>query len=79
MKADYAHARDLWQTEFEVQTMETVGGDWPGVIVEKWERNWIGERRYVATRAYRLSDEQPSEDDVRFDKTFGAPVRGGVA
>lgn len=53
--------RSLWLPEFEVDHEEVIG-HWPIVIVTKWERNFLGERRYVETRSYRMV-EPLSEGD----------------
>jgi hypothetical protein len=47
--------RDLWKPEFEVTYREVVGQDWPLVFVEKWERNAIGERRFVGSSSFSSS------------------------
>lgn len=43
---------NAWRTYFEVLTIETVGEDWPRVVVEKWEEDHVGQRRHVETRGY---------------------------
>lgn len=46
-------SRSIWIPEFETEVIETIGSEWPdGVIVTKWERNLLGERRYVGMIAY---------------------------
>ena len=60
--------RDLWVAEFESEMVQLVGREWPTlVIVTMWERNDIGERRYVGTRTYvpsggLLVDQEPSDE-----------------
>lgn len=43
----------LWTPVFDTLLVETVGADWPDIIVTKWEENARGDRRYVETRTYR--------------------------
>lgn len=51
--------RDLWIPEYHVQKIETIGADWPMVLVEKWEKNAIGERRFIEVRNYVMRDPAP--------------------
>ena len=45
--------RGVWLPEFELTKVLTIGEDWPeAVIVTKWERNLVGERRLVGSRSY---------------------------
>lgn len=44
--------RDVWVPRYETRLIEYEGGGWPDVLVEKWEDNAIGERRYVTNRLY---------------------------
>jgi hypothetical protein len=53
--------RMLWLQEFEVDYEEVLGQGWPLVIVTKWERNLLGERRFVGTRIYRHAEEPLAE------------------
>lgn len=46
--------RALWFPDYDVHTVEVMGQEWPDLIVEKWERNSIGERRFVESRTYVL-------------------------
>lgn len=47
----------VWIPEYETTTEEVMGQEWPLVVVQKWERNGIGERRYVGTRIYSAPTE----------------------
>ena len=39
--------RRLWVPDFVVMEVMEVGADWPYFIVQKWETNGIGERRFT--------------------------------
>ena len=41
-----------WVTYYETRLIEDMSDRWPVVLVEKWERNDIGERRFVESRQY---------------------------
>ena len=45
--------RDVWMPEYETTVIEYLGDKWPDILVEKWERNGIGERRLVTSLIYR--------------------------
>jgi len=44
--------RDVWWPEFDTEVVSIMGQQWPDLIVTKWERNYLGEKRYVETRTY---------------------------
>jgi hypothetical protein len=50
--------------DFEVTTIEMHGHEWPDVLVQKWERNEIGERRFVESRIYSAADPPKETDDT---------------
>lgn len=51
--------RNIWQPEWETEVVNEVGREWPsGILVTKWERNMIGEKRYVDTKWYYASQPQ---------------------
>lgn len=53
--------RDVWLPEFSLTPINTMGSAWPdAVIVEKWERNDIGERRWVDTEMYYHHPTSPT-------------------
>jgi hypothetical protein len=52
--------RGFWVPEFRITEVRTYGKEWPDIIVEKWETNSIGERRFVASRTYALVPEPGS-------------------
>jgi hypothetical protein len=59
--ADPLRSGDIWTTEFRVESRDvsTFGGDdWPIVWAEKWERNGIGESRFIERREYRIEDRK---------------------
>jgi hypothetical protein len=47
---------DFWRPDADVRHVEIVGKKWPIVIVDLFEVNQIGERRYVATRSYDFNE-----------------------
>ncbi len=50
--------RDIWIPEWETETVTAMGQPWPeGIIVTRWERNLIGEKRYVDTKWYGPPDD----------------------
>ena len=55
----WASSRDVWIPRFDYDPVEVMSAEpWPAfVMVTCWEENGIGERRYVATRAYRYVPE----------------------
>ena len=48
--------RDVWLPEFHQTMVEVMGQEWPDLIIEKWERNGIGETRFVESRFYGPKD-----------------------
>lgn len=59
--------REFWVPEFDVDTVQVLGRDWPDIIVTKWEVNGIGERRFVESRVYRsehVHDVEPVSADM---------------
>lgn len=45
--------RNLWLDEFETDEVQVLNGDpWPMLVVHRWQRNRLGERRFVETRRY---------------------------
>lgn len=44
----------IWLVEWRTELVEELGGydKWPMVIVEKWEYNRIGERRFIESVTY---------------------------
>jgi len=65
--------RSVWIPEWETDVITAKGQDWPeGVIVNKWERNLLGEKRYVDSKWYYASlpqiinlGENVSPEDVK--------------
>lgn len=53
--------REIWLTEFNVHVVEITGCDWPDVILERWERNLLGEVRFVDSRIVPNAYFQRSE------------------
>lgn len=52
MREVEARVRGPWIPEYTAQMVHEVGGVWPSILVEKWEYNSIGERRFVESRFY---------------------------
>jgi hypothetical protein len=48
--------RNIWTNDFETKVVELMGGDWPEVVVDKYQTNHLGERRYVGSRMYRVAE-----------------------
>ena len=42
--------RNIWLPDYTLTPLETMGGDWPAVVIDKFEENRLGERRYVGSR-----------------------------
>ena len=40
---------DIWTADVEIREIEVVGQRWPLLQIERFERNMIGERRYVGS------------------------------
>jgi hypothetical protein len=57
---DYMGREYLWTPEYEVHHDQLHGQEWPIVIVEKFETNWRGERRYVETKRYQPVEKVPT-------------------
>jgi len=53
----------VWMVDFEVTSIEMHGHEWPDVLVQKWERNEIGERRFVESRIYSAAAAPGGWDD----------------
>lgn len=51
----------VWMVDFEVTAIEMHGHEWPDVLVQKWERNEMGERRFVESRIYKAAKEADRE------------------
>lgn len=48
--------RDLWLPDWRTELIEVYGQEWPDVLVEKWERNELGELRYITSVIYIAPD-----------------------
>ena len=48
--------RDIWLPHWRTTEILTVGAEWPSYLVEKWERNGIGEERFVTSAMYSRPD-----------------------
>lgn len=59
--------RSIWYPDFAVHVEQVIGQLWPLVVVEHWERNELGERRFIDARIYSPRDtDSPAlvSDDV---------------
>jgi hypothetical protein len=43
--------REIWSADVEVTPIEVVGREWPDIILTLFQRNRLGERRYVGTQS----------------------------
>jgi len=58
----FDEGQDVWLVDFNSTIVEVIGQDWPEVYVEKWERNGIGERRFLGARWYGMKGFAREED-----------------
>jgi len=56
-----------WLPRFETVDCTTIGDEWPTYIVQRWEENEIGERRFVDARTYRAVAAE--RERIRADQT----------
>lgn len=43
---------DVWVPYFTIEEVSEMGQEWPSVLVNKWEENYRGERRFVGSKVY---------------------------
>ena len=49
-----AKDRGVWWPEYDTEVVQTIGQEWPDLIVTKWESNYLGEKRFVETKVYSV-------------------------
>ena len=49
--------RAIWRHEVVIEEVEELGVKWPLLVVSLFERNEIGERRYIETKTVDLNKE----------------------
>lgn len=54
-----------WVPDYETELVEVHGQEWPRVLVQKYERNGRGERRYVGSRFYDADGAQQERERLR--------------
>lgn len=52
--------RDIWSPDIEIQQERLLGQRWPFLIVQLFETNAIGERRWMGSKTFTIDD---NEDD----------------
>jgi hypothetical protein len=53
--------RSYWLPDPDVRHVDIIGKRWPIVIVDMFERNDLGERRYVETRSFDFNELKEQE------------------
>lgn len=48
--------RNLWEPDIEILQERIMGQRWPFLVVQLFEKNMIGERRWVGTRTFTIDD-----------------------